>query len=218
MLSYLVKRSIVSMLLATSIFAFGTPAAAGDLKSRYFAKTQTLKIKLTGRIDAPATAELRDIVGQWSGEARTFELILDSRGGKVRAMRRVIAVLKTLKKTHRVNTTVLAGRTCGSACVPVFLQGQRRTASLASLWLFHEIDGRDRSNGDKVLKSGKSERLFDQLYLPAGVSKPWLEDIKLYVRGANLWQTGRQLKEAKSGIAHRWTDGRVVRRFNRIQH
>jgi hypothetical protein len=65
-------------------------------------------------------------------------LKLHSCGGSTRAVEQAVAALKRIKKTYDLVTVVGWSHTCGSVCVPVFLQGRRRYGALNSSWLFHE--------------------------------------------------------------------------------
>src|SRR5262245_6085027 len=70
---------------------------------------------------------------------------------------------------------VSPGGTCGSACVLVFLAGQRRWGALTSSWLLHEV-GRwtDPARTNLTTDWEKPEREFQDYFLPAGVSETWL--------------------------------------------
>jgi hypothetical protein len=62
---------------------------------------------------------------------RSVVLVLSSCGGSLGEAERVIETLKDVKKTRFLETRVDQGDTCGSACIPVFLQGTRRRARRA---------------------------------------------------------------------------------------
>ena len=62
---------------------------------------------------------------------KKVELKLDSVGGSVAEGEKVIDVLKKIKTTHKLYTVVGAGRRCGSMCVFIYVQGQKRFAAPA---------------------------------------------------------------------------------------
>ena len=73
-----------------------------------------------------------------------IRLVIDSPGGSVREGERVIRVLQAIKATHRLSTVVMPGKRCGSMCVFIYVQGEKRFAAPASIWLFHEVSRSDK--------------------------------------------------------------------------
>ena len=45
---------------------------------------------------------------------------------------------------------MMAGRTCASMCVPIYLQGHERFAAASSLWLFHDAAKMDKK-GEAII-------------------------------------------------------------------
>ena len=119
-------------------------------------------------------------------------------------MEEVVKILDLIKWTHRVNTRVEPGNTCGSACVFVFLSGKRRHGALTSSWLFHEAWSVVAGAGESIeirSSSAWTAQALDKYFLPAGVSKKWLARLRRRISGgSDYWQTGRDLWESKSGI------------------
>jgi hypothetical protein len=126
---------------------------------------------------------------------------LESNGGSMAAAERAIAVLKEIRRTHHLDTMVPPGGRCASACIPVFLAGERRFGALTSSWCFHEI-GRWAGKERKQLTTDRTltERIFQEYYLPAGVSATWLARLRPIIQHSDYWQTGQNLWEDKSGI------------------
>jgi hypothetical protein len=115
----------------------------------------------------------------------------------------VIEVLRQIKKTHELQTVVGHGQTCGSMCVFIYLQGQKRVGALSSTWLFHEVSHTDPvSKKIDRLDRPHWERLVEKYFRPAGVSDPWIAHMKPYTVTSDYWQTGADLVNAKSGIIH----------------
>ncbi len=90
------------------------------------------------------SAEINEAFEQYKDRVNTVELKLDSGGGSVKEGERVISILQNIKKTHKLATAVGAGKKCGSMCVFIYVQGQKRLAAPASLWLFHEVSMKDK--------------------------------------------------------------------------
>jgi len=117
-------------------------------------------------------------------------LVLSSCGGSIAEAERVIEILQEIKKTHQLETRVEPGSLCASACIPIFLQGVRRRAALTSAWLFHEVT---RSNAlhrtKKRVDRTRTERVFENYYLKAGVSEAWLGIITIADTDSNSLRT-----------------------------
>ena len=162
-----------------------------------------LHFKWTGQIANKMDIKLFESFSEHQDEAREIVLSLDSCGGYTADMRDVIAVLNLMKMTHQVHTRVGPGKTCGSACVFVFLSGKRRYGALTSVWLFHEASGVEPGPEDSLerrMSTPATGRLLDEYFVPAGVSKKWLTRLRRLIKGSDYWQTGRDLWESKSGI------------------
>lgn len=150
---------------------------------------------------------------------RAVLLTLDSPGGNVPTMEQTISVLRKIRTTHHLDTMVGRGKTCGSACIPVFLAGKRRWGALTSSWLLHEV-GRWIGEMGKQLTTDRAltERVFEDYYLPSGVSKDWLERMRPLIQHADYWQTGQNLWEDKSGIITHPIDNLTPRGTERRIH
>ena len=81
----------------------------------------------------------------------------------------------------------------------IFLQGDDRFAARASLWIFHEVS-QPQANGGQRTDMTETWRLFRKYYGSAGVSMHWLKSIAPMIQGADLWQTGGDLIDTKTGI------------------
>jgi hypothetical protein len=159
----------------------------------------TLEIEWSGLIVAGVADELRASVAKYGTALKRVVLFLDSAGGQVDEGDRVIAVLNEIKQGHRLATVVPHGKLCASMCIPIFLQGDDRFAARASLWIFHEAS-QPQANGGQRTDMTQTWRLFRKYYGSAGVSMHWLKSIAPMIKGADLWQTGGDLIDAKAGI------------------
>jgi hypothetical protein len=197
-----------------------THASCGSqLKTSVIA--DTLYVSWTGPIQDPMSeciwAEFEK--AKAAVTTRAVLLTLDSPGGYIPMMERTISVLREVRKTHRLDTMVHRGKTCGSACIPVFLAGQRRRGALTSAWLFHEV-GRWTGKEGKRMTTNRAltERVFQDYYLPAGVSEKWLNRLRLLIQHSDYWQTGQNLWDDKSGIITDPIGNLVPRRTERPKY
>jgi hypothetical protein len=184
------------------------------------ATAQTLHLSWQGEIADPIAECLQVEFDKAREGVGRVVLYLDSQGGYLPAMERAIATLQKIRKTHLLDTVVAHGRKCWSACVPVFLTGKRRSAALASTWLFHEVGVTAQEGGSrfKTVDRARSDRLFRDYYLAAGVSEAWLERLYIVIPHSNYWQTGQNLWDDKSGIITHPMDNLVPRGTERPKY
>jgi hypothetical protein len=196
--------AIVAALALTLPFASADPASAQEqapavLSLEFNQADGILEIEWSGLIVAGVADELRTSVAKYGTVLKRVVLFLDSAGGQVDEGDRVIAVLNEIKQGHRLATVVPHGKLCASMCIPIFLQGDDRFAARASLWIFHEAS-QPQANGGQRTDMTETWRLFRKYYGSAGVSMHWLKSIAPMIKGADLWQTGGDLVDAKTGI------------------
>src|SRR5262249_926635 len=130
-------------------------------------KDGTLSIKWSGPIVLGMADYLRTALDRYGATSHRVVLFLDSPGGQVEEVARVIHILNGIKPTRRLITAVLDGNLCASMCIPIFLQGEDRLAGRTSQWIFREA-ARQGANGREQMQ--ETLRLFDKYYVPAGVS------------------------------------------------
>lgn len=95
-------------------------------------------LRFSGPITAPLADALETVLFD-GGKPRFARLMLelDSEGGELGAVEKVVAVLEKVKRSATLNTRVLDGKVCASGCVALFMVGSQRKASTASVWVFH---------------------------------------------------------------------------------
>ena len=188
-------------LVVASSSAFAENPEHGELKVG--SKPGTIVLQWTGPIAAPMAQQIQSAFEQRKDQSARVVLTLASGGGSVAEGEKVIRVLRQIRKTHRLQTVVGHGRSCGSMCVFIYLQGEKRTAALSSLWLFHEVSKKDRADDKKItLDRVMWERLVETYYGPAGVSAAWTAKMKPFTIKSDYWQTGADLVNDNSGIVH----------------
>jgi ATP-dependent protease ClpP protease subunit len=197
----------------------GDPCARGDLKLSPTARSDMVQFRWAGQIGSPMSERIAAELGKAKASVRSVVLILSSCGGDLREAEKVIETLRDAKKTRHLETRVDPGAMCGSACIPVFLQGTRRRAALTSAWLFHEVSrGRTRDRAKGIVDRAITERVFEDYFSAAGVSETWLNQLRVMVQHSDYWQTGQNLWESKSGIITDPIDNHVPRRTERLRY
>lgn len=200
---------VLGLLLAGLLNVGGVPAPAaaceadGTLKVGVSKSSpRTVLMSWRGRIGQSMAMEISDAFERHRGTARRFVLRLSSGGGSVAEGERVIETLRRIKQTHELETVVPHGQKCGSMCTFIYVQGTKRTAALASLWLFHEVSRKHPDTRETELDRARWERLVDRYFRPAGVSERWIAEMKRHTVETDYWQTGADLVQANSGIIH----------------
>jgi hypothetical protein len=182
------------------------PCAAGELSSSSIVDGDKLLLKWSGTVNASMAKTVAAEFDAHRRRAKSVELSLQSCGGRTDYMAEVIGVLRHIKTTHKLTTVVERGATCASACIPIFLASDRRTAALSSLWFFHRSWRHQLVGGvDGVMTAvpgGSSlKRFLKQYYASAGVSARWLAGLEgIIEKNGGYWQTGRDLWDDKSGV------------------
>ena len=204
--------------------------SAVSLQAHDATKASTLKVKFRknnhgqvllywkGKIRKPMARSFKRAIERWKGRAKGgFIISLNSSGGFVSEANKVVTLLKKLKRTRTVRTYVGRGRTCGSMCVPIFLTGNQRIAAGASLWLFHDIAGRDKNDKSRnIFKPWKTRKMFNEHFIPAGVSKVWIDDIQRKIDGSDYWMTGDELYSSNANIITQRRGNRVARKLKAL--
>lgn len=191
--------ALALVLAASPAFALD-PCGPGHMRSEV--RGGVLNLHWVGRIERQISTDLSAEFDKHRRSVEAVDLSLTSCGGNSHHMQLAIIVLEGIKATHRLTTLVDRGAVCGSACVPVFLTGKRRVGALSSVWFFHPAHQPKPSGakGARVLLPEFTEELLRRYFIPAGVSDDWIEYMRRTFRTGDLWQTGRDLWEMKSGI------------------
>ncbi len=179
--------------------------ASGQLKlSKSSRHPEVLTMRWKGQVRRGMAEKIHAAFERHKSSYRTIRLILDSPGGSVREGERVIEVLQDIKATHRLYTVVMPGKRCGSMCVFIYVQGQKRFAAPASIWLFHEVSRSDKHTR-KIYELDRAqwERLIEKYWLPAGVNPAWIAEMKQHTFQTDYYQTGNDLLQQDSGIVHK---------------
>jgi hypothetical protein len=190
------------LILAASCFA--TPAYAGRHSHfRFAVRDRALVMLWAGAIEAPMSTEISAAFELNKDRVKAVELKLNSGGGSVKEGEKVIRVLQDIRRTHKLVTSVGAGHKCGSMCVFIYVQGQKRFAAPASLWLFHEVSIADhKTHRITRLDRARWEELVQKYLVPAGINQAWINEVKSHTNQTDYWQTGQSLIQSGSNLIH----------------
>jgi len=116
-----------------------------------------------------------------------------------------VDVINQMKQTHMVETTVGEGANCLSMCVPIYLQGEQRSASRNSRWMFHEPSAYDYITDEKVEetdadRNAASDRFFERYFVNSEMDAQWRDNLQKEWVGKDVWRTGSQLYEERSNV------------------
>ncbi len=201
------------MLIALAVLAHRTYddftlyfAGVGKLDVRVESAQNTVYLDWRGKIEAPMANRISEAFNQHRGQARRFVLSLSSPGGSLDHGAEVVRLLRRMGETHEVDTLVEARRACASMCVPIYLQGQKRTAAANARFMFHEVSFREFRSEEEInvpaaSRGRETDRLFSRYFLAAGVPRSWISEVRIEMKGGNdVWRTARQLVDEKANI------------------
>jgi len=156
-------------------------------------------------IELPMEHRFQEAYAEWADKTDKFIINLDSGGGALREGRLVIDVIDQMKKTHLVETNVGEGAYCLSMCVPIYLHGEKRSASKNSQWMFHEPAAYDLVTDEKVEeneydKQAAATRYFEKYFVNSEMDPTWRAQLQKDWVGKDVWYTGQQLKDQRSNI------------------
>ncbi len=201
------RRLAATAAMLAGMLSLAGPASAfdaGTLKVLpYDSASEAIVMQWDGGVARPMGDQIQAAFEAHKHAAKKVVFRINSGGGSVAEGERVIRLLREIRQTHKLETVVDRGNRCGSMCVFIYLQGERRVAALSSLWLFHEV-----SHHDPVTKQITRldrpgwERLVNAYFGPAGVSPEWTEKMKPHTVKSDYWQTGSDLLNDRSGIFH----------------
>lgn len=159
-------------------------------------------------VEIPMAKRFYEAFEKWNGKSTTIVINLHSPGGSLREGRELIEVINLMKKSHKIVTFVGGRHSCLSMCVPIFLQGDERVAAPSSKWMFHEPRSVDFFT-DKTIKEPEFEhrrmvqKFVNRYFVNSSVSPTWRKKLIRDWKGKDVWFTGQELFNQKSGIITR---------------
>ena len=159
-------------------------------------------------VEIPMARRIYEAFEKSRDKSNEIVINLHSPGGSLREGREVISVIEYMKKSHTVYTYVGARRSCLSMCVPIYLHGDVRIAAPNSKWMFHEPSNVDFFT-DKKVKVPEFERqsmirkYVARYFVNSPMNPDWLKALLQKWPGKDVWFTGQQLMDQRSGIISR---------------
>lgn len=169
----------------------------------------TLYLSWRGKIDAPMAARIAEAYETAGRARRRIVLTLSSPGGALDHGAEVVRLLQRMADTHEFETRVEARRHCASMCVPIYLQGEQRTAASSAQFMFHEVSFRDfyTEEAAQVPSSATSratDKFFERYFVPAGVPEGWIRGVRAQMTGGHdVWKSAGELVEDNAGIVQK---------------
>lgn len=202
---------------------FQWPSGSGDVASR-----QTLSIReepdrivlgWSGPVQEPMSERIAATIDRYQADRRRLVLILNSPGGSIEQGRKVVAAIRA--RDRAIDTLVQKAGVCASMCVPIFLAGTERIADPEAYFMFHQASL--SSSGRESIKqkqfSESEAALFSQTVQAIetqvtddffrndigirGVNRVWLARMREKIPGRDIWMSGQQLVDERSGIIDR---------------
>lgn len=203
--------------------SFQLPSGSGDVASR-----QTLSIReepdrivlgWSGPVQEPMSERIAATFDRYKADRRRLVLILNSPGGSIEQGRKVVTVIRA--RDRAIDTLVQKAGVCASMCVPIFLAGTERMADPEAYFMFHQasLNNSTRENMKRQQFSESEAALFSQTVKAIetqvtddffrndigirGVSRVWLARMREKIPGRDIWMSGQQLVDERSGIIDR---------------
>ena len=172
------------------------------------AKSEILVLKWRGEVEAPMALSLQRAFNENADLTQTVELVLDSPGGSLREGHEVIDALARIKQTHALETVVPRRAICLSMCVPIYLQGDTRSAGKNARFMFHEPKATDFYTGKVVARRDfeqqRASRSFFNTYFTNSPMEPAFRDqLEKEWVGKDVWYSAQELVSANANIVQR---------------
>jgi ATP-dependent protease ClpP protease subunit len=170
----------------------------------------TLYLRWRGKIDAPMASRIAEAFQKYSDGRQKVVLALSSPGGSLDQGAEVVRLLRKIRQTHTLVTSVGEGGICASMCVPIYVQGKERIAAADAEFMFHEVNFRDffskEADGSVPASAigSETDRFFDKYFETAGLSQAWIRKVRSDIAGGKeVWKTGSELVEENSGVVQK---------------
>ena len=169
---------------------------------------EVLTLRWKGDVDAPMSKVVAKALADRPEAVTTVRFELDSPGGSVVEGERVIGALDAVAAQTRLVTHVGADDLCASMCVPIYLAGEVRTAAPGALFAFHDAFAADAISGAELPQGGRDRqsaaRLFRKQFMRPEVDEAWARELRRLIDNeGDVWRTGAELYEERSGIVTR---------------
>jgi len=201
-------------------WTFQWPSGSGDVASR-----QTLSISeqpdrvvlgWSGPVQEPMSERIAAAFDRYRDDRRRLVLLLNSPGGSIQHGREVVAAIRARDRV--IDTLVQKAGVCASMCVPIFLAGTDRIADPEAYFMFHEASlsnsarenmkrqqfgGAEAAQTVKAIETHVTDHFFRSDIGIRGVNSAWLARMREKIQGRDIWMSGQQLVDERSGIIDR---------------
>ncbi len=166
---------------------------------------ETIVFTWRDQVEAPMAKRFEEAWREWKDEGSRVLIDLHSPGGAIAEGEQVIRIIERMKRTHVVDTRVRARRACYSMCVPIFLQGEERTAAPNATFMFHEPTAYDFFTGEKVdqpqfERDMMSRRFFDIYFVNSPMNPGWRDRLAEDWKGRDVFYSAEELVEQGANI------------------
>jgi len=156
-------------------------------------------------VEVPMARRFEEGFDEWKDRADRIIIDLHSPGGAIREGEAVIRAIERMKRTHIVDTRVRGRRKCYSMCVPIFLQGDMRSAASDARFMFHEPTAYDFFTGEKVdepafERARTTRKFFNRYFVNSPMTPSWRNALAAEWKGKDVFRTGRELVDENAGI------------------
>ena len=199
---------------------FQMPSGSGDVASRQIltVSEQPDRIVLgwSGPVQEPMSARIAAAFDRYRDDRRRLVLLLNSPGGSIQHGREVVAAIRA--RDRAIDTLVQKAGVCASMCVPIFLAGAERIADPEAYFMFHEASlsnsaretmKRQPFGADEAarivnaIETHVTDHFFRNDIGIRGVNGVWLARMREKIQGRDVWMSGQQLVDERSGIIDR---------------
>lgn len=182
-----------------SVFIPGTVEANYTDPDFKLDEIENLTLEIKGTIAYPIASQVAEALN-FLPNGKTVTLVLNSPGGLNEEGFALIKVIDENRSRLTINTLVDNGSQCSSMCIPIFVQGEKRTAAQAAVFLFH---GSARSAFTNEIDLPATEEYLNSLRA-RGVEEQFIQALKkegVFIEPTDAWLNGAQLLEMNSGVA-----------------
>jgi ATP-dependent protease ClpP protease subunit len=173
----------------------------------------------SGPVQEPMSERVAAALDRFRSDRRRIVLVLNSPGGSIEHGRKVVAAIHA--RDRAIDTFVQKAGVCASMCVPIFLAGHERMADPEAYFMFHQVSlgGGARENVKRKQLSESEQALLSKFVKTIeaqatdaffrsdigirGVNEAWLGKMREKISGRDVWMSGQQLVDERSGIVER---------------
>ncbi|NNE39372.1 MAG: hypothetical protein HKN14_00475 [Marinicaulis sp.] len=156
-------------------------------------------------VDVPMARRFEEKFAEWAPMTNRIVIDLNSPGGSIHEGEQVIREIEKMKRTHRVDTRVGERRKCYSMCVPIFLQGEERSAAPNARFMFHEPSAVNQITGEiekqpQFERDYVSRKFFNRYFTNSDMDPAWREGLAREWKGKDIFKAARELVDERSNI------------------